>query len=303
MDAEQDVQSELTFRLLQPSDEAALEAFLQPRVATSMFLLGNSRAAGLVDSGRPYSGTYAAAFAGPAIVGVVAHYWNGNLVTQAPFQLDSLWRAAVAGSGRPIRGVIGPCDQVQAVKAALGLGPAAIQHDEAEPLYCLALRDLVVPEALRTGQVQARRIGPGDVELITDWHIGLSQEALHDASAPQRRAELRASVARAVEEGKTWILEAGGRAVATTAFNTAFPEAVQIGGVYTPPEFRSRGYCRAVVAASLLDARAEGVETAVLFTGPGNRPAQRAYESLGFQPVGQYCLFLLREALDLHRPR
>ena len=65
-----------------------------------------------------------------------------------------------------------------------------------------------------------------------------------------------------------------------------------MGGVWTPPERRGRGYARAVVAASLLDARAEGVERAVLFTE--NPVARRAYEALGFRRVGEYGLVIFR---------
>ena len=44
-------------RLLRPGDEAALEAFLLPRVESSMFLVGNLRSSGLVDRGQPNEGT------------------------------------------------------------------------------------------------------------------------------------------------------------------------------------------------------------------------------------------------------
>ena len=58
-----------------------------------MFLLGNMRASGLRDTGQAYGGTYAALFAGGSIAGVVAHYWNGNLVFQASGCENILWRA------------------------------------------------------------------------------------------------------------------------------------------------------------------------------------------------------------------
>ena len=76
--------------------------------------------------------------------------------------------------------------------------------------------------------------------------------------------------------------------VSYSAFNASLPEIVQVGGVWTPPEQRGRGYARAVVAGSLLDARAERVVRAVLFTE--NPAARRAYEALGFQRVGEYGL-------------
>jgi predicted GNAT family acetyltransferase len=43
----------------------------------------------------------------------------------------------------------------------------------------------------------------------------------------------------------------------------------------------------------LLDARAEGVTTSILFTGINNTPAQRAYVALGFRHIGDYRLMLL----------
>jgi predicted GNAT family acetyltransferase len=75
-------------RILKPGDEAALEAFLLPQVETSMFLIGNQRLAGLADNGARYQGTHAASFLDDRITGVVAHYWNQNLVLQvAPADL------------------------------------------------------------------------------------------------------------------------------------------------------------------------------------------------------------------------
>jgi hypothetical protein len=59
----------ITTRILRPEDQAQLEAFLVPRVASSMFLLSNSRKAGLTGAPGRYHGTYAGAFAGTALGG------------------------------------------------------------------------------------------------------------------------------------------------------------------------------------------------------------------------------------------
>ncbi|MCB0185048.1 MAG: hypothetical protein KDE31_12325, partial [Caldilineaceae bacterium] len=69
-----------TIRQLHPGDETTLERFLLAHLDSSMFLLSNLRNAGLADTGERYSGSYVAAFEGDAIVGVIAHYWNGNLI-------------------------------------------------------------------------------------------------------------------------------------------------------------------------------------------------------------------------------
>lgn len=81
--------------------------------------------------------------------------------------------------------------------------------------------------------------------------------------------------------------------VAYQQFNAALPDVVQVGGVWTPPPWRRRGYARAVVAGSLLAARAEGVPRSVLFTGEENIPAQRAYAAIGYRRVGDWGLLVL----------
>ncbi len=287
-----------TRRILRPGDERALEAFLLPRIARSMFLLGNMRAAGLADQGEPYQGTYAAAFAGGEIVGVVAHYWNNALIFQAPSHLNDLWRMAVTASGRPIGGLIGPSEQVDIARESLEIDESRLQLDETEWLYKLGLEELVVPDALASRHVVGRRAERGDVEVLTAWRVAYAAEALGEPVTIESREKARSGVQRLVQEKRTWILEVRGVAVACSSFNTATEEAVQVGGVWTPPDHRNRGYGRAVVAASLIDARNDGVEAAVLFTGRENVAAQRAYEALGFYLIDTYCMVLLDPPLD-----
>jgi len=151
-----------------------------------------------------------------------------------------------------------------------------------------------VPEALRSGRWRGRRIQVGDLDLLTEWRVGFSVEALGGEASLRLRRQCRASAERSLEQGGTWLLEDGGEPVATSSFNATIDEAVQVGGVWTPPPLRNRGYGRAAVAASLVDARAAGVTTAILFTGEGNLAAQRAYLALGFRQIGHYRLLLLR---------
>jgi predicted GNAT family acetyltransferase len=140
------------------------------------------------------------------------------------------------------------------------------------------------------------------VDQIVDWKVAFAVESLHEEEGPGLRRSTRASVERSRRDGRTWLLEARDssatyRPVSTSSFNAAQREAVQIGGVYTPPELRSRGYGRAAVAVSLLDARSEGAQTAILFTGKENLPAQRAYAALGFRHVGEFRLVLLKTSI------
>ena len=149
-----------------------------------------------------------------------------------------------------------------------------------------------MPPALRSGQLRGRRIAAQDVDLLTNWRVAYALEALGAVDSQGLYENCRSQIERALQEETLWGLEEAGQPVACSGFNSMLAEAVQIGGVWTPPAWRGRGYGRAVVAASLLDARATGVARAILFTGDANIPAQKAYLALGFRRVGDYRLLL-----------
>ena len=87
--------------------------------------------------------------------------------------------------------------------------------------------------------------------------------------------------------GDVRLLLEDGVPVAMSAVNARLPDMVQIGGVYVPPELRSRGRGGAVVAAQLLEERARGVREAVLFAN--NDAAARAFVLLAIG--GMWSLF------------
>jgi RimJ/RimL family protein N-acetyltransferase len=277
-------------RVLGRGDENALEEFLRRHAESSMLLLSNLRAAGLAEGGGPYHGTYAAAFDGHRIVGVVAHMTRGALLLQAPEALPEVVTFAVAQSRRHIGGFIGPWAQVVAARATLGLTATAARMDSREILYALALRELVVPPMLASGAVRCRRALETDLPQLARWRVAYNVEANRLAKTPTMRRQARDEIERWHADRVLFVLTCDDDRVAYSAFNGAVPDLVQVGGVWTPPALRSRGYARSVVAGSLVMAREEGVERAILFTGEDNTPAQRAYEALGFRPIGDYGL-------------
>lgn len=287
----------MEIRTLSGGDETALEKFLAPHASSSMFLRANARAAGLVDRGAPLQGTYVAALAGREIIAVAAHFWNGMLVLQAPDAraLESVARAAVSRSGRELTGLVGPQQQVETARATLGLSGRATSHDSREKLYELDLAELEVPRDLAAGRLVCRRPRPDELDVVTRWRVDYSLEALGVRAGPERAATARDEILRLQGENSQWILLDHDRAVSYSAFNARLPDAVQVGGVWTPPPLRGRGYGRAVVAGSLLDARREGVRKGILFTGDENRPARAAYEALGFRVVGDFALVVFAD--------
>ena len=283
-------------RRLTEDDRGALEDFLRPRQVSSVFLLANARGGGLSDLGVRPTGTYIGLFVGDELVAVAAHFWNRNVILQAePEHVPVLLEALRAAAVRPLGGLLGPGEQVAAALAHLEVASAELQIDEPEGLYRLDLAALRLPEALTSGRLRGRRGTRRDLPTLARWRADFMIESLGHEPGAETEAMACESEESALERGSVWLVVDGGVPVAMAGFNARLSGLVQLGGVWTPPERRGRGYARAVVAAALQDAAAEGVGEAVLFTGEENVPAVRAYQSLGFERCGSYRITLLRQ--------
>ena len=282
-------------RILEPGDEHRLDRFLQQHADSSLFLRSNVLAAGLRDEGKALQATYVAILDEDEITAVVAHCWNGNLLLQAPVEASELARRALTVTGRAVAGIIGPWQQVAVILNDLALQEIQTSMSSREDLFALSMDGLRVPSALERGTLTCRRADPDDLELLADWRRSYRIEALGELDLPELLASCRDDVARGHGSGSLFVLTEQGRPVSTCAFNARHPECVQIGAVWTPPQLRSHGYGRSVVAGALLLARAEGVTRSVLFTGEDNVAARTAYVSLGYRRVGDYGLVLFRD--------
>ncbi|MDR1748667.1 MAG: GNAT family N-acetyltransferase [Spirochaetaceae bacterium] len=75
--------------------------------------------------------------------------------------------------------------------------------------------------------------------------------------------------------------------VAKAAINAEGINWVQIGGVYTVPQWRSRGLARRLVQ-HIAELSAEREKGACLFVKKGNAAARNSYRNAGFTPFGEY---------------
>jgi RimJ/RimL family protein N-acetyltransferase len=291
--------SQPDIRLLGRADAALLDAFLRTHAATSMFLRSNARAAGLDDRGALFQASYLGAFAGGALVGVIAHCWNGRVLMQSPGPgiLAALLEALIdlptlARSG--ITGTCGDYRQVRAVMDRLKPDERSVQMDTHETLFGLELAQLKPADLAHRGQAICRRIAERDLARLLAWRFEYAVEALGAARESVKAEEEAAFLRSQLERGHGFVLEDAetGALLATAAFNAALPEIVQIGGVWTPPELRGRGYARAVVTGQLSIARADGVRDAVLFAD--NPAAIRIYQAIGFRRIGDFGMNFLK---------
>ena len=282
----------LHYRPIEIFDRPQLDAFLLEHRDTSIFLRSNLERSGLQYQPRPFHATWVGGFRDLHLIGVTAHCWNGMLLVQAPEGIGHLTRACADYSRREVRGFCGPLQQVRDARAALQLENAPAAMDEDEALYGLDLTDIVVPEILRTGTITVRPPLTQERDLLCAWRLAYDIETLGSTDTPETRERSSRTLDMQIADGNAWVAIEGERPVSLSAFNAALPDIVQLGGIYTPPELRGRGYARAAVAGSLLAAQQRGVTRAVLFTS--NPSAARSYEAVGFRRLGEFGLVLLR---------
>jgi GNAT superfamily N-acetyltransferase len=280
-------------KILTNRSAESLERFLAQRAESSLLIRSNARSAGLEDHGCIYEGTYAAFLEKNEVSGVAVHYWNGMVFIQAQELAGDLVRAAKAASRRELAGLAGPWDQVQEVLNDLGISHASLAKNGRETLFSLMLDNLMIPEPLRSGIAICRHPLEEELPTLVNWRMAYCRECLNAKPGNVIERGTHEILDQLQKNRNHWVLETDREIVATSAFNAMLPDMVQVGGVYTPPEFRNRGYARSVVAGALMESMGRGVRQAILFTGIDMAAARSAYTALGFTKIGEYGLVIL----------
>ena len=272
------------------ADRAEVVAFLRRHLPIAMFPLANLHRHGMA-GGHPRAMAFWLRKDRGAITDAAAISDGGFLFPVCPTQPWADLRAAMQGSR--VAAILGEAGQVTGLRAALGLEQAA-GHATTEPHYDLPLADLVMPEV---AGLTLRPLADAPRDLVIRWRRAylletmFGQEANVDATAIKDiDSYLAADSHRVLFDGDT--------PVAMTGFNAVLPDAVQIGGVYTPPQLRARGLARRAVALHLAQARAAGVTRAILFAA--SAAASTAYQAIGFRRIGEFAIVLHAEPQVVH---
>ena len=194
----------------------------------------------------------------------------------------------------PLAGVLGADTGVDAAVKNLRLPESSFAMDSREDLFDLNLEELIEPSGMTGPGIVVRLAQPADEDLLTAWRVAYRIEVLGGESGEALEKEVRESVVAGTKEGIWGVMEKDAEPVSMTGFNARVPGTVQVGGVYTPPEQRSRGYARIAVAASLKASREDGYRNSMLFTGHDQHAAQKVYRALGYQVIGGFRLLVMK---------
>lgn len=103
-------------------------------------------------------------------------------------------------------------------------------------------------------------------------------------------AASRLTIEKALHERRiAALIDMQGKITAMTAVNAIGINCVQIGGVYTVPEYRRKGFCRALVS-SVTNAMINDRRQVVLYVRENNTAAMELYKGLGYRQFGRLCI-------------
>jgi GNAT superfamily N-acetyltransferase len=149
-----------------------------------------------------------------------------------------------------------------------------------------ALGRLLPPDPPPPGR--ARTAAAGDTGLLLAWLNAFRAEA-----GPPGPDESQRLVRDRLTFGGLVLWEYQGRPVSMAGRNRAAAGQARIGPVYTPPEFRGRGFGGAATAAVTQAALDDDADGAVLFTDLANPASNSLYQRLGYRPAGDWTVLWL----------
>lgn len=127
------------------------------------------------------------------------------------------------------------------------------------------------------------RCGPDDTDALLPLQEGYEKEEVLAPDDLYDREVSRKNLQSLLAKQCVYMAVEGGKPVAKAGTNALGIGWVQLGGVYTLPEWRGKGLARTLVRYISDEKTAEGRKTA-LFVKLSNESARKAYEKAGFKP-------------------
>ena len=207
---------------------------------------------------------------------------TGHLVLAHP---EGDWRQAIETATTwltrhniPLSGVIGPREPAQ--HFARLWQPQQSQVEMEQGIYRL---DAVLPVSLSPGRL--RLAHSGDLDLVSSWLEDFCREALTPIPPEQARKVAAAGIA-----DNTYYLWEDKEVVSMAKKTRPTYSGIAINQVFTPTEYRRRGYATSCVA-SLCRLLLTEYKFCCLYTDLANPTSNKIYRDIGFRRVADSVSF------------
>lgn len=153
-------------------------------------------------------------------------------------------------------------------------------------------RRIVSTRAYELRQVLPLDYPPGEMKLAeesdaqraADMHNAMIEEVI----VGPRKLQTAQLVLDNIRKKCVFFWVDAGEVVSLTLAIRPQIKGICVGGVYTPPAFRRRGYARALVAEVSKELLSRGYELINLFTDLSNPTSNKIYQEVGYTPVADY---------------
>jgi uncharacterized protein len=197
------------------------------------------------------------------------------LVTDLPTNAGSALAAELVAQYDEIPAVLGPEWSAESVAMAwVSIRGGGWRPGMEQRMYRL---DTVTPPIGVSGSLVTAV--EADVDLAVEWAEGFAKDL------GVQFATSRASVEGWIEHKRLSLWTDDGRPVCSAVAQGRTARGVRVGYVYTPPEYRRRGYASACVAAVSQRALDLGASFCVLYTDLSNTTSNAIYQRIGYRPL------------------
>lgn len=211
------------------------------------------------------------------------------IISRGPDQAIEALVARLCALGIEVSGVVGPAGAAEhfARSWARERGRRALLAVD-QRIY--QLTQVSWPAPVSGGM---RPIVPADLDLVAVWAQSFDVEAV---PADERRTleEACRRMAARISEGNLFGWEVSGQLVAMAGLARPTDRFISVNSVYTPPANRRHGYASALVAAVSQEGLGRGKTACLLYTDLANPTSNAIYQRIGYRPVCDSRVYLLR---------
>ncbi|MEQ9116121.1 MAG: GNAT family N-acetyltransferase [Rickettsiales bacterium] len=269
--------------------------FLRKDTKFNMFMLSNIKKGGLEYKGKTYQAEYVGMFDSKFnLLGVLSHAWNGIILLQCNNldYLETLTKYFIQNVKRKINGIIGADEQAEFLRSRLEFLNKEYHANRCEDLFSLKINNLIKPKTSLYKDVKLQPISDMDTKLLYKWCCEYEKEALNIRDKEIINKNVNSFIEQPDLEQNYFVLFHDGQPVSMCGVNARHQNYAQIGGVYTPKEFRNQGFARWAIYLLLQELKKQKIDNVILFTS--NPLANRAYTNIGFSCVGVLRLIFFK---------
>ncbi|MGL4881983.1 MAG: GNAT family N-acetyltransferase [Waterburya sp.] len=148
-------------------------------------------------------------------------------------------------------------------------------------------KETVQPITKASGNL--RLVTESDRNLLVNWGKAFEQEALGDDSP---ESEYQSWFDKHLKNKSLYVWQ-DQVVVSMAAFGGATPNGIRVNAVYTPPEYRGKGYATSCVATVSQYLLTQGYRYCFLFTDLANPTSNHIYHQIGYRPIRELSQFTL----------